>query len=130
MVAEKHLVITEQQLVSEISQLIQSSKQRVAVAVNAELTLLYWHIGQRINQHILQNERAEYGKQVIKNLSKSLTEQFGKGWGRSHLNYCVKFADTFGDLEIVHALRGKLSWTYFTKLFVIDDPKVNGYVSF
>lgn len=50
--------------------------------MNAELTLLYWHIGQRINQHILQNERAEYGKEIIKNLSKSLTEQFGKGWSK------------------------------------------------
>lgn len=74
MTRKKPLVRSEQQLVGEISQLIQTSKQRVAVTVNAELTLLYWHIGQRINQHILNNERAEYGKEVIKNLSKSLTE--------------------------------------------------------
>ncbi|AZI13607.1 PDDEXK nuclease domain-containing protein [Avibacterium paragallinarum] len=122
MTTKKPLVRSEQQLVGEISQLIQASKQRVAVTVNAELTLLYWHIGQRINQHILNNERAEYGKEVVKNLSKSLTEQFGKGWGRSHLNYCVKFAETFSDLEIIHALRGKLSWTHFKALIYIDDP--------
>lgn len=119
---ENHIAINEQQLVGEISQLIQTSKQRVAVTVNAELTLLYWHIGQRINQYILNNERAEYGKEVVKNLSKSLTAQFGKGWGRSHLNYCIKFAETFDDLEIVHALRGKLSWTHFKALIYIDEP--------
>ncbi|TCJ98538.1 putative nuclease of restriction endonuclease-like (RecB) superfamily [Volucribacter psittacicida] len=119
---EKQIAINDQQLVSEISQLIQDSKQRVTVSVNAELTLLYWHIGQRISLHILQGERAEYGKEVIKTLSQHLTAQFGKGWGRSHLNYCVKFAETFSDLPIVHALRGKLSWTHFKALIYIDDP--------
>lgn len=67
------------EFVNEISQLIQSSKQRMTVAVNAELTLLYWHIGKRINDYILQGERAEYGQEVVKNLAQSLTEQFGKG---------------------------------------------------
>ena len=57
--------------ISEISQLIHSSKQRMAVAVNAELTLLYWHIGKRINDYILQGERAEYGQEVVKNLAQS-----------------------------------------------------------
>ena len=41
--------------ISEISQLIHSSKQRMTVAVNAELTLLYWHIGERINDYILHH---------------------------------------------------------------------------
>lgn len=48
--------------ISEISQLIHSSKQRIAVAVNAELTLLYWHIGKRINDYILQGERKIWGR--------------------------------------------------------------------
>lgn len=55
----------------------------MSVAVNAELTLLYWHIGKRINDYILQGERAEYGQEVVKNLAQSLTEQFGKGWSKA-----------------------------------------------
>lgn len=94
----------------------------MAVTVNAELTLLYWQVGSHIHQHILQNERAEYGQEVVKSLAKTLTEQFGKGWGRTHLLYCVKFAETFSDLQIVHALRGQLSWTHFKTLTYIDDP--------
>ncbi|KGQ40479.1 nuclease [Gallibacterium anatis IPDH697-78] len=113
---------SEQQLVGEISQLIQTSKQRVAVTVNAELTLLYWHIGQRINQHILNNERAEYGKEVIKNLSKNLTEQFGKGWGKRHLSYLMQFAAAFPDPKIVHTLCAQLSWSHFKLIIAVDDP--------
>ena len=108
--------------ISEISQLIHSSKQRMAVAVNAELTLLYWHIGKRINDYVLQGERAEYGQEVVKNLAQSLTEQFGKGWSKRHLNYTMQFAETFPDLEIVHALRAQLSWTHFKQIIHIDDP--------
>ncbi|MFZ7200983.1 DUF1016 N-terminal domain-containing protein [Avibacterium avium] len=119
---EKHIAINEHQLVGEISQLIQNSKQRVAVTVNAELTLLYWHIGQRINQHILQNERAEYGKEIIKNLSKSLTEQFGKGWSKRNLLQMIKFANVFNQIEIVQALSAQLSWSHFVLLSTLDDP--------
>ncbi|MFZ7155729.1 PDDEXK nuclease domain-containing protein [Avibacterium avium] len=119
---EKHIAINEHQLVGEISQLIQNSKQRVAVTVNTELTLLYWHIGQRINQHILQNERAEYGKEIIKNLSKSLTEQFGKGWSKRNLLQMIKFANVFNQIEIVQALSAQLSWSHFVLLSTLDDP--------
>ncbi|WP_273392487.1 PDDEXK nuclease domain-containing protein [Actinobacillus porcinus] len=108
--------------ISEISQLIHSSKQLMAVAVNAELTLLYWHIGKRINDYILQGERAEYGQEIVKNLAQSLTDQFGKGWSKRHLNYTMQFAATFPDLEIVHALRAQLSWTHFKQIIHIDDP--------
>ncbi len=108
--------------ISEISQLIYSSKQRMTVAVNAELTLLYWYIGKRINDYILQGERAEYGQEVVKNLARSLTEQFGKGWSKRHLNYTMQFAAIFPDLEIVHALRAQLSWTHFKQIIHIDDP--------
>ncbi|MEH8023259.1 PDDEXK nuclease domain-containing protein [Gallibacterium anatis] len=122
MTRKEPLVRSEQQLVGEISQLIQTSKQRVAVTVNAELTLLYWHIGRRINQHILNNERAEYGKEVIKNLSKSLTEQFGEGWGKRHLSYLMQFAAAFPDPKIVHTLCAQLSWSHFKLIIAVDDP--------
>jgi len=52
-------------LVAEVKQLIQSAKQRAVVAVNAELTMLYWQVGKRIADKVLNGERAEYGKQVV-----------------------------------------------------------------
>lgn len=123
--AKEALISTKQtsvEFISEISSLIQRTKQRMATAVNAELTLLYWHIGNRINQYILQGKRAEYGQEIVRTLAERLTEQFGKGWSKRHLNYMMQFASTFPDIEIVHTLRAQLSWSHFKQLVHIEDP--------
>lgn len=67
----------EQALFSEIRQLIDQAKQRAAVAINAEITLLYWQVGKRIQTEVLQGQRAEYGRQVIIALSQRLTQAYG-----------------------------------------------------
>jgi predicted nuclease of restriction endonuclease-like (RecB) superfamily len=109
-------------LFNEIKTLIDSARQRAAVAVNAELTLLYWQVGQRIHDEILKGERGEYGKQVVSQLAKHLTAIFGKGWSQKQLHHCLRFAETFNDEKIVSALRRQLSWTHFKMLIYIADP--------
>jgi len=86
------------------------------VAVNAEISLLYWQVGQRIHQSILQGERAEYGKQVITSLSKQLMTAYGKGWSARQLRYCLNFAEIFPDTEIVNTLCAQLSWSHIRQL--------------
>jgi predicted nuclease of restriction endonuclease-like (RecB) superfamily len=113
---------TDTRLVSDIRDLIQSARQRVAVTVNAELTLLYWEIGSRINTDVLAGERAEYGKQVLANLAQTLSEDFGPGWGLKHLRNCAQLAQVFPDREIVYALRSQLSWTHLRTLIYIAEP--------
>jgi predicted nuclease of restriction endonuclease-like (RecB) superfamily len=108
-------------LVAEVKQMIQSAKQRAAVAVNAELTLLYWQVGKRIADEVLNGERAEYGKQVIDHLAHDLTLAFGKGWNKKQLHHCLRFAEIFPEPEIVSALRRQLSWTHFKSLIYLDD---------
>ena len=66
------LSISETDLFIELSQLIEQTKQQVAVQANSALTLLFWQVGNRINQDILQNKRAEYGKQIVPTLSAQL----------------------------------------------------------
>lgn len=109
-------------LFEEVRQLIDAAKQRAAVAVNAELTLLYWHIGKRIQTEVLQEQRAEYGKQVVQLLSRQLTQTYGRGWGERHLRHCLRFVEQFPDLEIVNTVCSKLSWSHFRLLSAIDDP--------
>lgn len=109
-------------LFEEVRQLIDVAKQRAAIAVNAELTLLYWHIGHRIQTEVLQGERAQYGQQVLQSLSQQLTQTYGRGWGERHLRNCLYFAEQFPDLEIVNTLCSKLSWSHFRLLSTIDDP--------
>ena len=108
-------------LFGEIKDLIQSAKQRAAVAVNAELTLLYWQVGQRINTEVLKGERADYGKEIITELAKKLTTSFGRGWSNKQLHHCLRFAETFPDPEIVSAVRRQLSWTHIKALIYIED---------
>ena len=73
-------------------------------------------------EQVLEHERAEYGKQVIENLSKDLSASFGKGWNTKQLMHCVRFAQIYPDLAIVSAVRRQLSWTRIKPLIYIDDP--------
>lgn len=81
-------------LVSEIKLLIEKSKQEIAIAVNATITILYWQVGKRINDEILKDKRAEYGKQIVTTLSTQLTAEYGTGWSEKHLRHCLRFAET------------------------------------
>jgi predicted nuclease of restriction endonuclease-like (RecB) superfamily len=109
-------------LFQEIRQLIDSAKQRAAVAINTEITLLYWQIGHRINTEILQGQRAEYGKQIVASLSKQLTQAYGKGWSERQLHYCLLIAEIFPDREILHTVCAKLSWSHLKLIIGIKDP--------
>ena len=111
----------ELQLFQDIRQLIDAAKQRAAVAINAELTLLYWQVGKRIQTQILQGDRAEYGKQIINALSQQLTQTYGKGWSSRQLRQCIQFATTFPDAEKLHAVCAKLSWSHLRLLSSIED---------
>ena len=94
------LINNEQHFTQDIITLIETSKQNLAISVNAELTLLYWHIGERIATHILQGERADYGKQVVQHLANDLTSKFGKGWSKRNLLQMIKFYQTFPIIKL------------------------------
>ena len=109
------------QLGHDIKQLIEESRRNVAVAVNENISSLYWHIGRRLNSAILQDRRAEYGKQIIVNLSKQLTEEYGSGWSEKQLRHCLHFADIFSDFSIVSTLWRQLSWSHLKTVMYIED---------
>jgi len=109
-------------LFSDLTHLIAEARTRAAVAVNAEITLLYWHIGRRIRIDVLKEERADYGKQVLLFLAEKLTRQCGRGWSEKQLRHCLRFAETFEDEKILSALRRELSWTHIKTIIYIDDP--------
>lgn len=110
--SKKEFFPPQKHLALEIKQLIEQSRQQVAVAVNSAITLLYWQVGKRINEEILQNQRADYGEQIVQSLAAQLTEAYGKGWGKRQLHHCLGFAETFPDFTIVHTLCTQLSWSH------------------
>ncbi len=106
---------------TELKTLIEQSKQDVAVSVNATMSMLYWQIGRRINKEILQEKRAEYGKQIIATLSNKLTEEYGRGWSEKQLRHCTQFAMVFPEKEILSTLWRQLSWSHIKQIIYIDD---------
>lgn len=109
------------ELLSSICRLIKDSRQNVASAVNAEITLLYYQVGKKINVEILRDSRADYGKNVVRELSMRLVLEYGQGWSERHLRHCMKFESVFSDYSIVSALRRQLSWTHLKTLIYIDS---------
>ena len=69
-------------LLGDLRRLIHEARERAAVAVNRELTLMHWHIGDRIRRDILREERAAYGEQIVSTLSRQLTAEFGAASAR------------------------------------------------
>ena len=108
-------------LLTDVSQLIDTARQRVAVAVNAELSMLYWRVGKRINDEVLQDKRAQYGKEVVLSLSRKLTEMYGNGWSEKSLRHCLRAAETFTEDGIVSALRRQLNWTQLKRIMYLSS---------
>ncbi|MCM1426141.1 MAG: PDDEXK nuclease domain-containing protein [Eubacterium sp.] len=113
-------------MINEIRELLVSARQRVAIQVNTELLSTYWNIGRIIVEYEQKNkERADYGKQTLKQLSKELTQEFGKGFSRSNLQNMRAFFLTY---PICQTLSGKLSWSHYCELLTIsDDDKRSFY---
>jgi len=111
----------ESQLYQDVCFLIENTRQRLATTANAEACIMHWQIGKRIKEDVLYNKRAEYGKQVVKNLAKKLTEKYGKGWSDRKLLHCIRAAYTFSEDQIVYAVRTQLTWTHLRSIMFIDD---------
>jgi predicted nuclease of restriction endonuclease-like (RecB) superfamily len=112
----KSLAIADVDLVSELSQLIEQSKNQVAVQANSAVTVLFWQVGNRINQNILLNKRAEYGKQIVPTVSAQLEKKYGRNFTEKNVRRMIRFADQFTDFQVVVSLSRELSWSHFVEL--------------
>ncbi len=110
-------------LFTEIKNLIDNSRNKVATVVNAEMTMLYWKIGKRINDEIGTQSRAEgYGKQIVATLWRQLSDEYGALFSEKNLRRMMQFAKVFSDETIVVSLIRQLSWTHIIALIPIEDP--------
>lgn len=108
-------------LFNTVKDLIQASKQHIAISVNAEMSMLYWKIGTVIRQEILKQERAEYGKQILATLSRELTVDYGKSFSEQGLRRMVQFAEQFPEEHIVATLSRQFSWSHFKEVLPISE---------
>jgi len=112
---------SQEQLFEDLRRLIEESRSAVSVAVNSALVWLYWKVGKRILEDVLQSKRAEYGNQVVATLAKQLQDVYGKGFGKRNLFRMVRFAEVFPEKEIVSALMTQLGWTHFIYIIALED---------
>ncbi len=114
---------TQTPLFSSIKQLIEESKQQVAVAVNATMSMLYWRIGAKINEELNQYSSAEsYGKQIVATLWRQLETEYGTSFSEKNLRRMMQFAQVFPNEKIVVSMIRQLSWTHILAIIPIDDP--------
>ena len=120
--AQVHVVVDEAALLTDLRELIQSTRQRIATVANSTTTLLYWHLGRRLLAESLQDERAQYGKRILATVSRELTVEFGQAFTLRSLYRAIQFCQGFANQEIVSTLSTQLSWSHFIELLPIKDP--------
>jgi len=113
-------LLTDSKLFAELSQLIEQSQGQVASYANSTLTILFWHIGKRINEEVLDNKRADYGKQILPTVSAKLEEKYGRNFTEKNVRRMMQFANLFPDLQIVVPLARQLSWSHFLILISVE----------
>ena len=107
-------------LMTDLRQIIDEALIHVASTANYELTMMYWHIGERINRVVLGDERATYGKQIVPQVATQLQAWYGsKGFEQRTIRRMVQFAQEFPDWQIVSPLVSKLSWTHFLTIITL-----------
>ena len=110
-----------EKLLLDLQELIERGRHQAVASVNSAMTLTYWHVGKRINEEVLQGERAEYGKQIVVSLSKELAKEYGRSFESKNLRRMMQFAELFTDLEIVVPLARQLSWSHFLTIIPLKS---------
>ena len=102
-------------LIDEIGRLLENARNKIASTVNTALVETYWHIGKYIVEYEQSGgARAEYGSGLLNRLSNDLTLTYGKGFGRSNLQYMRKLYTVFPKCG---TLSDFLSWSHYYELF-------------
>ncbi len=116
-------------VLGDIRQLIESARSRVAVAVNSELTMLYWKVGDRIRREILKEKRAKYGQEILLTLSAKLVPDYGNGFSVPNLSRMIRFIECFSDEKILSTLSKELSWSHFVDIIPVKDHLAREFYS-
>lgn len=110
--------------INEVKEILKSARQKAYNTINSVMVEAYWKIGRRIVEEEQNGkERAEYGKEILQNLSKELTEEFGKGYSYRTLREIRQFYLMFSDFEKWRTVSAKLTWSHFQKVLKVSDEK-------
>lgn len=118
----------EASLFTDVLQILLTARQKAYSAINTAMVEAYWLIGKRIVEEEQQGaKRAAYGEGIIKELSKELKNEFGKGFSVANLENFRKFYLTFADNQNSYALRRELTWTHYRLIMRVENPDARTY---
>ncbi len=121
---ENKLEKQSQETYSLIRNTLISAQTKVATVVNSAMVQAYWEIGEQIYLACGENDRAEYGKGLIKYLSEELTREFGKGFTAANLRNMRQFYMIFPKR---YTLCSELSWSHYRLLMRVDNKERRDY---
>lgn len=115
--------IVSAELLGDLRKIIDTARSHIAATANYELTAMYWHIGDRINRDVLNNERAEYGQQIVSHVATQLQQEYEtKSFELRNIQRMMQFARLLPDFQIVSQLATKLSWSHFIEVLPLKEP--------
>ena len=109
---------------NEIKKILISARNKVYQTANFAMVEAYWNIGKSIIEEQGGNEKAEYGTGLLKELSKQMTQDFGKGFTVANLKNMRQFYLTFPN---GYALRSELSWTHYWLLMRVENENAREF---
>ena len=109
---------------NEIKNILNMARNKVYKTANFAMVEAYWNIGKSIIEEQGGNEKAEYGTGLLKELSKQMTQDFGKGFTVTNLKYMRQFYLVFPN---GHALRDELSWTHYRLLIKVENDNAREF---
>jgi predicted nuclease of restriction endonuclease-like (RecB) superfamily len=118
------LEIQEKVIFEEVKKILQEARNKIYKTANNAMVEAYWNIGRIIVEKQSGNEKAEYGAALLKNLSKEMTKEFGKGFTLTNLKYMRQFYLTFPKS---HALSDQLSWTHYRLLMRVENENARNF---
>ena len=107
MTKKSDITIFDENVYVEVRKILNAARNRAYATLSGEMVKAYWNIGKKIYE--ITNSRAEYGASVIVNLSKRLTQDFGKGFSERNLKYMRQVYEAFSDSADACA---ELSWSH------------------
>ena len=116
-------------ILEELISIVEKTKTQVAIQANSSLTIMFWQIGKRIQSDILENNRAEYGKQIVVSLSRELTLNFGGSFKEKNVRRMIQFYEKFPNAENVVTLSRHLSWSHFLVLIPLKKEGQRDFYS-
>ena len=118
----KEMIVKE--IYGDIKQLIDNSRENIYQTVNTEMIKLYWSIGKRIMDIQHGNERAEYGKELLKRVSEQLVQEYGRGFSERNL---IKMRKFYNYYQIWSTVSAKLSWSHYVELIKLNDENIRNF---